>query len=464
MGGKAEAPPPPDYSGIAAASKEAAEIQAAVAREQLAWAKEQYASDRTISDKVVNFALDMQADNKATAEADRARYESIWQPVEDKLRDSVMQNADAYSAMERRAISDANSYDSPERQAMEAGRAQANVAQQFDSQRNAALQNLESFGIDPSSTRYAALDASMRANQGAAMAAEGNTAIARTEATGRQMRDSVLGRGQAMRSEAINVGRGYPGSIAQQYGTALQSGNQAVNSQLATTASGANTMGTGAQYYGLSNQSLGTWGNALTQGYNAQLAQFQANNSASSGWGSALGMGAGLLGAMFFEDGGAVRPEYAEGGAIRFEDSVPAMRVSDNIEDRRRKTQLWQRRGSQWSDPDNPYPPTGDFRSSPSVRNNERAYAAGGAIDTGDVVPPQASPTGGAAVDDVTARLNVGEFVIPEETVNWYGEKHFQQLIDKANKERQKATAKPEYGPATPQEPTFASRGALPVG
>lgn len=576
MGGKPKAPPPPDYSGIANASAEASKYQYELGKEQLAWAKEQYGLDKAVTDKVVNFALKTQEDNAASARADRDRYEKTYQPIEDQLVSSINENAPRYNQLEKDMITDAESYNSPERQAQEAGKAQANVAQQFEGQRTAALQNLESFGVDPSSTRYAALDANVRAQQGASAAAAGNQAIQNTENTGRALRSEALGRGQALRSEAINIGRGMPGQVAQSYGTALQAGNQAVNSTLAQTASGANTMGTGLQWQQGSNQSLGTWSNALTSGYNAQMANFNANQNSSSGWGSALGMVGGIAGSLMMSDermkenirpvgktfdgqkiysynfkgddtpqigliaqevekrhpdavreidgikgvdykeatdDAAEQAHFKEGGAVRFEDSVPHMRTSENFEDRR---QAWleDRRGTQPSkkpwlydksaegggfrvpeedrkDPDGTerrireHPeeyrpewgyPDGNFDINDPYGNvRHKRYAQGGAVedDMGDTmtanpgygVPPEASPSGGGAIDDVTAKVNVGEFIMPEDAVSWYGEKYFQGLIDKARKEREGASAKPEMKSSKPQQPTFSSSaGALPVG
>lgn len=302
MGGKSSAPPPPDYTPIAAASKEAAEVSAQVAREQLAWAKQQYASDKVINDKVVDKFLDTQDVNSANAAKDRARYESIYQPLEDSL------------------AADARAYSSPERKDLEMGRAQASVAQQFESARDNAARRLESFGVDPTSPKYAFAMNAMGAQQAAAEAAAGNQASQMVDATGR-----------ALRSEAINVGRGYPGQIAQTYNTALASGTGAVNSTLAQTASGANTMGTGAQYMGLQNQSLGTWGNTLNMGYQNQLAAYKAESDANdmSGWGSALGsLGAAAI--TKFEEGGAV-DGATTGGAIPMGASPTGGKAVDDV-------------------------------------------------------------------------------------------------------------------------------------
>jgi hypothetical protein len=109
------------------------------------------------------------------------------------------------------------------------------------------------------------------------------------------------------------------------------------------------------------------------------------------------------------------------------------------------------------------------------------AFASGGALafmEEGGAVPAEASPSGGAATDDVPAgangaiRLNAGEFVIPKDVVSWEGEKTLQSLIEKARKAKMEAGAKPQVKPATgpqPSSPAFQNRpqapqgGALPV-
>lgn len=383
MGGKAKAPPPPDYSGIANASQAAAEMSYKLGKEQLDWAKEQYAKDSELTSSIVERAVTALDENQENARKDRARYEEIYQPLEDQL------------------AADAESYASPERMERDRGRAMGTAAQQFDQTRDAALQQLEGFGIDPSSTRYAALDIGMRAQKAASMAAAGNQSDQATEATGR-----------ALRSEAINVGRGYPGQVVNSYGQAMQQGNQATNATLAQTASGANTMGTGLQWNAAGNQSLGTWSNALTQGYNTQMQRFNANQNASSGWGSALGLVGGLATKAFgFEEGGEVPGEEDYEDEEEYEDEEDRMALP---------------------------------------------------VDGGEV-PRGASPTRGAAIDDVPARLTAGEFVIPKDVTDFKGEEFFQRLIENTRKKKQSAKAKPEVTNASPQKPTFRSRSALPV-
>lgn len=77
---------------------------------------------------------------------------------------------------------------SPERQALEMGRAEAGVGQAAEAGRQNALRDLEKFGIDPSSGRYASLDRAERSKEAAAKAGAGQQAQRATEATGRQLR------------------------------------------------------------------------------------------------------------------------------------------------------------------------------------------------------------------------------------------------------------------------------------
>ena len=59
--------------------------------------------------------------------------------------------------------------------------------------------------------------------------------------------------------------------------------------------------------------------------------------------------------------------------------------------------------------------------------------------------------------DDVKAMLNAGEFIVPKDVTQWYGEKFFQNLIQKAQNEKGKAQAKPAVGPMPPGPPAIAS-------
>lgn len=380
---KEKAPAAPDMTAVANASKEAADMSYKLGQDQLAWAKDQFASNKATTDQVVASALKTQDEQNKNAAADRQRYEDVFQPQEDKL------------------VADADNYSTAERKDAEVGKAQAAVGQQFDAARANATQQLESYGVNPASTRFGALDIGTRTAEAAAKAAAGTAAIDKTDAIARDLR-----------AQAINVGNKLPAQSTAEYGSGTGAGTGAVNNGLATTASGGSTMGTATTWNGQGNQALGQEANTMNAGYQNQLAQYKANQTASSGWGTALGAAGGLaMGAASLGAGGGV-----------------------------------------------------------SLGAKMLGFDEGGAVPTdatvGGAVPTHASPSGGKAVDDVPARLNVGEFVIPKDVAAWKGQEHFQKLIEQSRKAAQAVTAKPEVRQAVPAAPTFQSRpqaGAIPM-
>ncbi len=329
MGSTPDPPDPPDYGPIAEVNRETAERSFKLAEKQFAWAKETWKSDKKLTDKVASVFLKTMDDTAKNAQADRARYEKVYQPLEDKL------------------VAESKNYATQDRKDKEIGRATAAVAQQFEGARDAAQRQLESFGVNPSATRFAALDLGVRTSQAAAAAAAANQASEAVDNTGR-----------ALRSEAINIGRGYPGQVAGAYGTSGAAGTGVVGNQATTTSTGQAGMGTAPQYMGAAQNAVNSWGNTLNMGYQNQMAQWNAQQSQSSGLGGVFGMGAGIgLKLLGLEGGGAI--------------------------------------------------------------------------------PVEASPSRGAMPDDVPVAAEAGEFMMPREAVEWYGQKHFYNLVEKAQKEKQ---------------------------
>jgi hypothetical protein len=380
------APPAPDYSQIAAASEQSAKYSYDLGQKQLQWAKDQYASNKATTDTVVNAALGQMDQASKWAADDRNRYEKIYQPLEEQQ---------AY---------DAQNWDSPERKERMAGAAEADVAQQFENARTAASSKLEEFGVDPSQTRQGALDAQSRFAEATGRAGAGNNA-----------RSQVDMQKQQLLAGAVNVGKGYPAQYTAQQGVQANAGNQAVNSGLATTQSGANTMGTGMGWQTAGNTAMGTWGNVMNTGFQNQLDSWKANQSSSSGVGSVLGTAAGLAGSlMMAEEGGLMTNNLADGGPPTPMPAGP------------------------------PPPPSGIPGRAVAVPHS------------GFQVPPQASPTGGQGVDDVPANLTAGEFVVPKDVVQWKGAEWLQKEIMKARRQaasQQTAPAQPTPGPATGAPP-----------
>jgi hypothetical protein len=414
---------------MAAASREAAEINRDLGLKQLEWAREQYGMDREVTDLVIETALARQEEFDGYAREDRERYKEVFQPVENEL------------------VEDAKTYNSEARREGEAGKAAAGVSQEFAMARTAAADRLESFGIDPSQVRAGALDVQTRTQEAAARASAANQARERVENTGR-----------ALRADVVNLGKGYPSQSAQAAGVAMNSGNQAVNSGIATTATGAQAMGNPSSYMGNSINAVNGWWNGASNMYATQMKGWQTEQSQSSGIGSALGSIAGIGANMFMMSDERVKEDVKEVGTTH--DGQPIYSYEYKGDPKNQTHMGLMAQDVEKRDPG----AVAENREGIKHVNYDRAlkrsaiphYEHGGvAID------PSLSPSGGQAVDDVPARVNVGEFIVPRDAVSWYGEKHFQSLIQKARAEKEGAAAKPSYGPALNEEP--AVRTALPT-
>ena len=140
----------------------------------------------------------MMGDEYGRAQALGRRQEEVFRPLEDEF------------------IQDARSYNTLQRQDVNAGRAMADVNPQFAAQRQAAQDRLASFGIDPSQLSSGALDLSARVSQAAAAAGAGTAARERTEETGRQLRGQAIemGRYTAQDREAAVGNAGNLGQMA----------------------------------------------------------------------------------------------------------------------------------------------------------------------------------------------------------------------------------------------------------
>lgn len=301
---------------MASIAQQQAQQQNAIAQQQLKMAQDQYAHVQPQLDQINDAELKGMTQQNEAAAQDRARYESTFVPLQDQY------------------IQTANNWDTPEREQSQAGAAEAAVAQQTEQARQAAATALESYGVDPTSTRYAALDIGTRTQGAAAQAAAGNTAINQTQQ-----------QGLALKAQAINMGNNLPMQSTSEYSGANSAGNSSIGNTNSTTSTGFSTMGTGAQWTGLANSSLNTAANEYNNIYNGQI---QAQNQ-SSGWGSLAGLLGGSLlsapsgslggriGARLFANGGAV-PDQAvptgdatPGGAVPVAASPSGGRAIDDV-------------------------------------------------------------------------------------------------------------------------------------
>jgi hypothetical protein len=262
----------------------------------------------------------------------------------------------------------AENYASPTQISANMGTAEATAAQAGD----AAIANnnaqLQSYGINPASGRLAGTNAALQMQKAAAVAGAGNTARQATINTGLGLQSDAVSK-----QESAAAGIGEPAVNA---GTSA--GSQAVTNQLATTSSGASTIGTAPTYLSAATGAGNATTNAMNAQYSNQLAQYNANQQSMMN-GAALGVTA--LG-MFFDDGGE---------------------VPDTPQSKRQGIDI-------------------DGTGGGSLRAN-------------------LSPSRGVNVDDIPAqagnspvRLNAGEFVMPDYATQYWGKKHLTGMIEKAQK------------------------------
>jgi hypothetical protein len=245
MGGKSS-PPPPDYTPLAEASRESAEIMAGLGRDQLAFARQQYDELKPLAERIAESQVGSQEALTRTAEEDRARYLSTFAPVEQGL------------------VQRAQQFDTEAYREQLAQQAAADAARAFGSTQAQTARGLARMGVAPGS---GAAQAQMNMN---AIAAAGQRAGAMT---GSRMQSEQLGYARML--DAAGLGRNLPGLSQSAYGASVGAGSAGMNTAMAPggqfmqgQAAGANTIGAGR---GMLQTGLGNILQSQTSSYNAGL-------------------------------------------------------------------------------------------------------------------------------------------------------------------------------------------------
>ena len=467
-----KAPKPPDLKPIADAQLKIADQMNQTALKQLGLSEQQFAYFQEQGQAELAFAKEQAAKNLglqeralAAGEAANAQFGELTasqKKLMDQAYDYSLEDRQRYRdvaiPLQDRILQEAQNWDSPERQAQMAAQAQADVQRQADAQRRNVDAQLAGMGIDPSQMRAGAIANTLGLQTAAMGAQQGNAA--------RQMTQQ---QGIAMRGNAANVLAGLPAQGAQQQGIATQNAGQAgnllsqgQNSQLAGINTYAN-LGTGAaglragaggnmaqwtgaptQWAGLSNQSMGmasngimNAGNIQTQGYQNQMARFNAQNAQTGQW---LGLGAAGLGA--FADGGPVYLSNGESPANQEETQVSPTTASALPAPKKQSLrQSFAEKRAEWGKLSGKEKigriatamgeQSDAFSYKPeTLENNIRAtyYADGGASGSG--APRGALPVR-QSQDRIPAMLSENEYVIPADVVRAKGVEFFDRLLQK---------------------------------
>lgn len=407
-GGGDTVAPPPDYSGYISAMTEIGNQGTTWARELFGWAKQQGVDLTNLAKSVSDRAL-------GAAGLQQGRADSTM----DQWRDNY---GDLYEGQAN--VARAGILDLPAAREQSAGKFGADTAQAIDQAKQVEMRNLRAQGFSPSAIAGQAIDTAAGTQRAAAItaASEVGRDVAENKAWGRA-------------KEAIDTGSFLPGVAATEAGLATANRNQGVNAPLAAASTTAGLYAPAQGFYSAAFPYMKQWGDAQAKAYDQKLAAAKINEE---GGDDTAGMILGTVGTI----GGAVAGGYFGGPMGASAGASAGGAAGKSI---------------------------GKAISAEGGRIPGRRYAGGGAIDTsapeGNLVPEEASPSGGSQVDDVSAMVTAGEFVIPKRTVDWLGDKFFQKLIMKTDDEMQQNTvAAPEEGPPPTavdvQAPMFRSEGA----
>lgn len=367
-------------------SAQLAQFAEQLAAQQYNWGQQQYADTSAMTNESVDNFLNASQNDMTMANQAANQYYQTTVP-------EIQQQA-----------SEAAQYGSAARTGINMGMAESQSQQGTNAALAAAKQNLQSYGINPSSGEYAELQNASKTAAGAAAAGAGTQAGLATEATGRQLLGQAIATGQQLPGQAIN---------ASQAGVAAQQG--AENATLANANTGVALTDTGPA--SLINAAPNLSPNSQSSGQNVSQSQSTSQNIPQPPVvpsGTMQQAGANQLEQLSNYGGGgggggSSGYGYSQGGEIQ-------------------------------------------------------RFVAGGDATQGGYVPQSASPSGGVNVDDVPANLNAEEFVIPRDVARWKGEEFWHKEIAKSRAARAKAAATvgPTAGPPQDpnQPPAFNSQSA----
>jgi hypothetical protein len=239
----------------------AMDVQTGLGREQLDFARQQYADMMPMRNEVVGLQLQSQQQQAGQAQDYYDYMRGVYRPVETRMAaEAAMTNTDAYR----------------ERMAQEASQ---RAALAFQGSQGMATRELARRGLDPTSGAYGAMTNANAINSAAMQATGANQARAQAEQFGYQRNMDVA-----------KMGSYLPAATASAYGGALDAGTTAMNSYMAPT---------GLYYEGAK---LGT--GMINQGFDQGMRAYSGMlggatdtaTRASENYYGALGSNTGMLG------------------------------------------------------------------------------------------------------------------------------------------------------------------------
>jgi hypothetical protein len=315
-------PPPPDYSGVAAANEEAARIAYQAANEDLSFRKQVYADSQPRQAQLYDLATRIANQQIGIADQNTTRANEQWgQHQAAYLPNEYQTIADAYgssylgdedNAQMSDIISGKSGLDAGGSQLamsrlgrkaedIAAEQAMTRAGAEVNNAYGQAMRGMTRLGGDPNRMAFAA---ARLAN---------NASLAKVGASN-QARESVRGTQMGLRTGVANFGRNMPNTAGQAFGLATQAGNSAVGNQnqgfmsglpYAQYASGGYAGQMGAA--GLAQQGALGYGGLMNQGYGMQVNAWNGANASNAAGLGGLGQMAGMLGSAYIGSDRAIK-------------------------------------------------------------------------------------------------------------------------------------------------------------
>lgn len=218
--GKSSAPAP-DYRPVAEASRESAQIMAGLGREQLGFARQQYA-------EISPYLRDIARQQMAAQDEQMRQAQEYYQ-----------YQTGTFRPVERGLVAEAQKFNTEEYRNQLAQQAAADAGRAFGLTQQASQRASAAMGVNPASGRFAG----MQQQANTQLAAQRAGAMTGTRQQAQQM-------GFARRLDVTGLGRNLPGASAAAYGGATAAG----------TAAGGSFMAPGTQYANIAQGAAGTIG------------------------------------------------------------------------------------------------------------------------------------------------------------------------------------------------------------
>jgi hypothetical protein len=266
-GGSSSSPTPDPQIGQAALQ------EAQTGKDWLNFANQQFqvgnqrqADMDALTHQVTQQQLDTQTQQTQWASQDRARYQNVFEPIQDQY------------------VKQAQDYASVGKQNEMAAEAAADQQQAARQANDANTRSMASMGINPASGRF----------QGITRAQNTLTAL-NTAGAANNAREQTRQTGLSLEASAANMGNGLPASASAAAGLGLNAGSSAVGNTNVANENWRSNVGIMSQGFGGAMQGYQGQGSLLNQQYGNQIAGWSAQQQASAANSSGLMSGIGTI-------------------------------------------------------------------------------------------------------------------------------------------------------------------------